>query len=51
MLGFRRGEKLKLSLIRLPKYEKCKTSVYFTTGSYMQMYSPNLETSLTKLES
>ncbi|MAX67615.1 MAG: hypothetical protein CME66_11820 [Halobacteriovoraceae bacterium] len=30
-------------LLRIPKYEKCVTSVHFTTGSYLHMYSPNLE--------
>lgn len=45
-LGFVEGRSSMYLLVRLPKYKKCKTSVYFTTGSYMQMYSPNLETNL-----
>lgn len=46
-LGYLEGRSSSYLLIRLPKYEKCKGSVYFTTGSYMQMYSPNLKSSLT----
>lgn len=45
-LGYLEGRSSSYLLIRLPKYDSCKGSVYFTTGSYMQMYSPNLETSL-----
>lgn len=45
-LGYLEGRSSQYLLIRVPKYTKCKSSVYFTTGSYMQMYSPDLETNL-----
>ena len=33
-------------LLRVPEYKKCRKTIYFTTGSYLHMYSPDLENSL-----
>lgn len=33
-------------LLRIPEYKKCRKTIYFTTGSYLHMYSPDLENSL-----
>ncbi|MEE2671158.1 MAG: hypothetical protein VYA54_05580 [Bdellovibrionota bacterium] len=33
-------------LVRIPEYNKCRKTIYFTTGSYLHMYSPDLENSL-----
>jgi hypothetical protein len=42
-LGYVEGRSSRYILIRIPKYAKCKSTIYFTTGSYLHMYSPNLE--------
>ena len=33
-------------LVRLPDFGRCMRSVYFTVGSYLHMYSPDLENNL-----
>ncbi|MAZ48322.1 MAG: hypothetical protein CME65_07145 [Halobacteriovoraceae bacterium] len=33
-------------LLRIPEYKKCRKTIYFATGSYLHMYSPDLENSL-----
>lgn len=45
-LGYLEGRTNDYLLIRIPEYKKCITTVYFTTGSYLHMYSPDLENSL-----
>lgn len=42
-LGYMEGRSSRYILIRIPKYKECKTRIYFTTGSYLHMYSPNLD--------
>ncbi len=45
-LGYLEGRSSRYLLMKLPKYSKCKLNVYFTTGSYLHLYSPNLDTNL-----
>lgn len=33
-------------LLKIPEYRKCINTIFFTTGSYIHMYSPDLENSL-----
>ena len=45
-LGYLEGRSSRYLLVKLPKYSRCKLNVYFTTGSYLHLYSPSLEISL-----
>lgn len=45
-VGFVEGRSNDYILVRIPKYNKCVRSVYFTVGSYIHMYSPDLENNL-----
>lgn len=45
-LGYLEGKSSRYLLIKLPKYKKCKLNVYFTTGSYLHLHSPNLAKNL-----
>ncbi|MBD65233.1 MAG: hypothetical protein CME62_08500 [Halobacteriovoraceae bacterium] len=45
-LGFVEGRTNDYLLIRIPKYEQCKSTIYFAAGSYLHMYSPDLENAL-----
>jgi len=45
-LAYLEGRTNEYLLIRLPKYDECKSSVYFSVGSYLHMYSPDLDKSL-----
>lgn len=44
--GFLEGRSNDYFLLRIPRYDECMRSVYFTVGSYLHMYSPDLENSL-----
>lgn len=45
-IGFIEGKSNDYMLVRVPKYDTCLRTVYFTTGSYIHMYSPDLEENL-----
>lgn len=45
-LSYLAGRTSDYLLIKIPNYKKCVRSIYFTTGSYIQMYSPDLESNL-----
>lgn len=45
--GFLEGRSNDYFLLRIPRYDECMRSVYFTVGSYLHMYSPDLEKNLT----
>lgn len=45
-VGFIEGKSNDYMLVRVPKYDLCLRTVYFTTGSYIHMYSPDLEENL-----
>lgn len=45
-LGYIEGTSPEYLLIRLPEYQKCERSVYFTVGSYLNLFSPDLEDNL-----
>ena len=42
-LGYLEGRSPEYLLVRVPKFNKCKKTIYFTTGSYLHLFSPNLE--------
>lgn len=44
--GYIEGQSNRYLLVRIPKYDSCIRSVYFTVGSYIHMYSPDLEENL-----
>lgn len=44
--GFIEGRSNDYILVRIPKYNTCAKTVYFTVGSYIHMYSPDLENNL-----
>lgn len=44
--GYVEGKSNDYLLVRIPNYNGCIRSVYFTVGSYIHMYSPNLEDNL-----
>lgn len=45
-LGFVEARSAEYMLIKVPEYKECVKSVSFTTGSYLKMYSPDLENSI-----
>lgn len=45
-LGFLEGRTNEYLLVRIPMYEVCVLRVHITVGSYIHMYSPDLENSL-----
>lgn len=45
-LTYLEGRTSEYLLVRVPKYQKCRSSIYFAAGSYLHMYSPDLENSL-----
>lgn len=45
-LGFLEGRTNEYLLVRIPMYEVCVIRVHITVGSYIHMYSPDLENSL-----
>lgn len=45
-LSYVEGRTNEYLLIRVQKYEKCKRLIYFTVGSYLHMYSPDLANNL-----
>lgn len=45
-LSYLEGRTNDYLLLKIPEYQKCRRSIYFTTGSYVQMYSPDLENNL-----
>ncbi len=45
-LGYVEGRSNDYLLVRLPKYERCVRTVHFTVGSYIHMFSPDLENNL-----
>lgn len=45
-LGYMKGRTTEYLLIKIPDIKKCRAAVAFSTGSYMHMYSPNLDNNL-----
>ena len=45
-LGYMKGRTTEYLLVKIPNIEKCRASVSFAVGSYMHMYSPNLDNNL-----
>lgn len=45
-LGYVEGRTNDYLLVRINKYNKCKSTIYFAVGSYLHLYSPDLENSL-----
>lgn len=45
-IGYIEGKSNDYFLVRVPKYSECLRTVYYTVGSYIHMYSPDLERNL-----
>lgn len=45
-LGYVEGTSPDYMLVRLPEFNKCERNVSFTVGSYLNLYSPDLEDNL-----
>ncbi len=45
-LGYLKGRTPEYLLVKVPNIKKCQRSVFFSVGSYLHMYSPNLDNNL-----